>query len=356
MITVQAIGSPGLGGAERFFSRLATRLAGRGHPTVAVLRRGAELGSLLGPEVEVVETGMRNGIDVRTWWTIRRLLLSRRPHIIQTYLGRASRLTRVPRGSGTVHVARLGGYYRPNSYRHADLWIGNTRGICDHLVRSGFPADRVHHITNLVEPAANADRLPHELPSRDGTDVPADASLIFALGRFVSRKGFGDLLRAFALLPASIGGRIVHLAIAGDGVLREDLETEADQLGIRQRVHFPGWLTDPDPWFRAADLVVCPSRDEALGNVVLEAWSHARPLVCTRTAGPVELVTDGLDGILVAVGAPEELALTLQRLLPDHGRREELARAGLETARRRHSPEVVVDAYLDLYREATRRG
>lgn len=139
MLTVHAIGSRGVGGAERFFARLASDLSNRGHETAAVVRHGAELRALLASEVGIVEVGMRNGLDIFTWWTIRRLVLDRQPQIAQTYLGRASRLTRVPRRSPTVHVARLGGYYRLDAYRHADVWVGNTRGICDYLIRSGFP-------------------------------------------------------------------------------------------------------------------------------------------------------------------------------------------------------------------------
>jgi hypothetical protein len=133
-----------MGGAEHFLARLAGALATRGHPTIAVLRRGADLKGVLDPAVDVVETGMRNGADIGTWWAIRRLVRDRKPRIVQTYLGRSSRLTRVPRRSATVHVARLGGYYRPDAYRHADVWVGNTLGICDHLLRLGFPAERIH--------------------------------------------------------------------------------------------------------------------------------------------------------------------------------------------------------------------
>lgn len=355
MLTVHAIGSPDLGGAERFFARLTGTLAARGHATVAVLRHGAELGELMEPGVEVVETGMRNGIDVFTWWAIRRLIVDREPRIVQTYLGRASRLVRVPGRSGTVHVARLGGYYRPNAYRHADVWVGNTRGIRDYLVELGFPTDRVHHITNFVETVEGAEARPDRPRDRSGTPVPDDALLVFGLGRFVGKKGFGDLLEAFSRLPASVGGRPVHLAVAGDGPRREELEGTAARLGLGDRVYWPGWLNDPDPWFRAADLFVCPSRHEPLGNVVLEGWSHALPVVSTRTAGPAELVADGADGVLVEIRDPGSLAAALRRLLEDEDERERLARAGLETVRRRHSPEVVVDAYLDLYGRVTRR-
>jgi glycosyltransferase involved in cell wall biosynthesis len=355
MRTMHAIGSAHLGGAERFFARLAAALAAAGHPTTAVLRRGADLRDLLPPAVEVVETGMVNGADLGTWWTIRGVVLDRDPRVIQTYLGRASRLTRVPRRSPTVHVARLGGYYRPHAYRHADAWVGNTRGICDHLIRLGFPAARVHHITNFVERVDDAEERLAIGPARKDTGVPDDARLVFALGRCVAKKGFADLVLAFAGLPVSVGGRPVHLAIAGDGPVRAELEALAAELGLSGRVHWPGWRADPDPWFRAADVFVCPSRDEPLGNVVLEAWSHAVPVVSTRTAGPAELVTHGVDGVLVDIESPPALGSALWRLLEDEPERVGLARAGLDTVRRRHSTEVVVGAYLDLYGRVTRR-
>jgi len=355
MLTVHAIGSRGVGGAERFFARLASELAGRGHETAAVVRHGADLRELLAPQVDVVETGMRNGLDAFTWWAIRRLVLDRRPRVVQTYLGRASRLTRVPRSSSTVHVARLGGYYRPDAYRHADVWVGNTRGICDYLIRAGFPPERVHHVTNFVEPPPDAEMRLEAGPLRSHTPVPDEAWLVFALGRFVEKKGFEDLLEAFTRLPASIEGRPVHLAIAGDGPLRPDLEAAARGAGLDDRLHWPGWLTDPDPWFRAADLFVCPSRDEPLGNVVLEAWGHRLAVVSTRAAGPTELVAEGEDGMLVDVEAPDQIASAVERLLADHDRRADLARAGFDTVRRRHAPEVVTDAYLDLYERVTPR-
>jgi hypothetical protein len=112
-------------------------------------------------------------------------------------LGRASRLTRVPRRSPTVHVARLGGYYRPHAYRHADVWVGNTRGICDHLIRLGHPAARVHHITNFVERVDEAEARLAEGPLRKDTGVRDEAQLVFALGRCVAKKGFADLVLAF---------------------------------------------------------------------------------------------------------------------------------------------------------------
>ena len=347
--TVHAIGSRRLGGAERFFARLVRALHGTGAPTLAVVRRGSELARML-PPVPVVETGMRNGADVLTAWRIRRIVQSDRPQIVQTYLGRASRLTRVPRRSETVHVARLGGYYRPNSYRHADAWIGNTRGICDYLVRTGFPADRVFHIGNFAE-AMDAPCTPEQRSgARAALSLPADALLIFSLGRFVRKKGFEDLLHAFALLPAEVDARPLHLVVAGDGAMRAELRALTERLDISARVHWPGWQHDPAPFYRAADVFVCPSRDEPLGNVVLEAWAHGLPVVATRAAGPTELIDDGANGLLTHIGAPQAMSGAIHRLLEaDEAERNAMGKAGLELVRTTYSETAIVASYLQVY-------
>lgn len=347
--TIHAIGSRRLGGAERFFARLVRALHDAGAPTLAVVRRGSELARTL-PPVPVVETGMRNGADVLTAWRIRRLIRNQRPQIVQTYLGRASRLTRVPRRSETVHVARLGGYYRPNSYRHADAWIGNTRGICDYLVRTGFPADRVFHIGNFAEPMEAPATPEQRSTARAGLSVPADALLIFSLGRFVRKKGFDDLLRAFALLPTEIDARPLHLVVAGDGIMRDELRALESRLDITGRVHWPGWLHDPAPAYNAADVFVCPSRDEPLGNVVLEAWAHGLPVIATRAAGPTELIDDGANGVLTDIGAPQALSDSIHRVLnADQGERNALGNAGLELVRTTYSETAIVASYLQVY-------
>lgn len=348
--SIHAIASRRLGGAERFFARLVRGLHGTGYASMAVVRRGSELAQLLRPAVPVTETGMRNGADVLTAWRIRRLIREHRPQIVQTYLGRASRLTRVPRRRDTVHVARLGGYYRLNSYRHADAWIGNTRGICDYLLHSGFPPERVFHIGNFAESIEALPSDAERADARRALGVPPDALLLFSLGRFVPKKGFADLLHAFALLPAALDARPLHLIIAGDGIIHDELVALASSLGIAARVHWPGWLRDPSAVYRAADLFVCPSRDEPLGNVVLEAWGNALPVVATRAAGPTELIEDGVTGVLTDVASPEPLARAIERLLRvPAAERAAMGAAGLDLVRTRYSEAAIIGQYREVY-------
>jgi glycosyltransferase involved in cell wall biosynthesis len=77
--------------------------------------------------------------------------------------------------------------------------------------------------------------------------LPPDAQVLFSLGRLIAKKGFADLLEAFARLPAEPGGRPLRLVIAGDGPDRAALEEATRRLGLGGRVHWAGWQDDPSP-------------------------------------------------------------------------------------------------------------
>ena len=76
------------------------------------------------------------------------------------------------------------------------------------------------------------------------------------------------------------------LVIVGDGPLNAPLRSYADQLGIGQQVRWAGWQLDPHPYYQLADLFICPSRHETLGNVILEAWAHNRAVLTTQLREP----------------------------------------------------------------------
>lgn len=351
--SIHIIGTRILGGAESFFARLVNALNADGYRTMAIVRPASELPTLLDPDVPVERVGMWNGADVFSMLRIRRLVRQHRPAVVQTYMGRASRLTRLGGSNAVAHVARLGGYYRPASYRHADMLVGNTRGICDYLVDQGFARERVDHIGNFVTP-------PRPAPTGEGDalrrklDVAHNALVVFSLGRFITKKGFVDLLDAFAAVPSEVGGRPTMLVLAGDGALREELEARAESLGIAARVHWLGWVREPDPYFRLADLFVCPSLHEPLGNVILEAWNHGLPVISTRTKGALELIEPDVTGSFTDISDPAGLTSAIRSLAESPEKAQAMGQAGLEMVRARHSPEVVVGAYRELYRRVSR--
>jgi glycosyltransferase involved in cell wall biosynthesis len=348
--SMHIIGSRQFGGADRFYVRLVEALNQAGHKASAVTRPETAIARALAPTVEQFPVAMRNRWDFVSAWRIRHLIRERHPTIVQTYMGRATRLTRVPPGSGAVHVARLGGYYKLDGYyRHAHAWVGNTRGVCDYLVRQGIPADSIYLIGNFVEgPEAVSDQDIDAL--RRTLDIPAHARVLMTAGRFISIKGFDDLLTAFSRLPAEVDGRPVFLVIIGDGPLRDSLRRQCREELLEERVRWPGWQNRLSPYYRLADAFVCPSRHETLGNVILEAWSHRVPVVATRTPGATELIQDPVNGLLSRCADPSALAERISELLrapPDA--RDAMIGAGARSLAERHSRQAVLEGYMAMY-------
>lgn len=348
--SIHVLGSHELGGADWFFVRLVEALQRAGHPTLAVIRANSPVREVLSPQIEQLLLPLASKWDVLSRWRLTRLIAQRQPDVVQSYMGRATRLTRLPAGSRALHVARLGGYYKIDGYyRHAHAWVGNTRDICDYLLKQRLPAERVFHIGNFVpQPRAVSDDERARLRAQLG--LPQGAFVVFALGRLVEKKGFADLLDAFALLEPQRGGRPLVLLLAGDGPQRAALVERAARLGLAQRVHFAGWQNDTTPYYALGDVFVCPSRHEPLGNVILEAWQHRLPLLSTRNEGAAELVSEGENALLAPLQDPPGLAEGLRRMLAlSEAERDRLAAAGHATVQREHSEQAVVAAYLALY-------
>lgn len=356
--SLQLVGSKALGGAERWFVRFAAALGEAGARADLGIRRDSELDRLNPQELGGLPLHRLPFLSVWDPWSrlaVTRLIRRVRPEIVQTYMGRATRLTHLsPKpGRGPVHVSRLGGYYQLAPYRHANAWIGNTKGLCDWMVRQGLPAARVFHIYNFAEPVRP---IPTEEIAALGAELklPPDAWVLLAPGRFVPVKGHADLLEALALLPAEIGGCPLRLILLGDGILRPELERRALHLGIADRLVWPGWRTDPGPFFRLADLVVFPSlEEETLGNVILEAWAWGRPLVTSLFRGAREIARHGEDAWCVPCGEPRALAEGIRTLLTDPALAAALVRRGGDRVSQEFGREPIMGQYRDLYRDLT---
>ncbi|SMF26537.1 glycosyltransferase involved in cell wall biosynthesis [Cellulosimicrobium cellulans J34] len=223
------------------------------------------------------------------------------------------------------------------SVRVAGAVTGCSRVVADDLVRFGA-ADAVV-VPNGVDLAGAAAPEPRT--------AAAHEPVVVAVGRIEHVKGFDLLVDAFATSALRDRARLV---VVGDGSAAGALRRRVDAAGLTDRVELPGRLDPPEVAARlaAADVVVVPSRADAAPLVVLEAWRSGRPLVATVRGGPPEIVTDGVDGVLVDPQDTTALAGAVLGLLDDPERAERIGAAG----RRRVEDftwERVVDRYEDLY-------
>ncbi|WP_237880757.1 glycosyltransferase [Pseudomonas sp. PGPR40] len=137
------------------------------------------------------------------------------------------------------------------------------------------------------------------------TGLPAEFWL--AVGRLVEPKGFHVLLDAYAMALRSAA--LPELVITGDGPQLAALTAQASRLGIEDRVHFTGFLSNPYPLIRHARLLILSSFHEGLPTVLVEALALGTPvLACDCETGPRELLDNGRLGDLVKVNDVAALA------------------------------------------------
>jgi len=186
-------------------------------------------------------------------------------------------------------------------------------------------------------------------------EVAPDAALLAFVGRLQPHKGPDVVIRAAALLH----GRIPELAVlivggrSGASYPRGALRRLAADLGLADVVRFlppmpPAQLADV---YRAADVLVMPSRSESFGLAAVEAQACGTPVVGTDVDGLASAVRDGRSGLLVARPEPSLVADAVRRLLTEPGLRPSL-RAGALAHAAGFSWESTVDGLLASYRHA----
>lgn len=226
------------------------------------------------------------------------------------------------------------------SYLQADGVVCVSAGVAQDLVRyAPIPAERLSVIHNPVldeeRPAAPGRGCPHPWLAPDQPPV------ILGAGRLTPQKDFPTLLRAFALLAPDTGHRLL---IIGEGEERDALQRLTHELGLRERVAFPGFVDDPLSYMRGACLFVLSSAWEGFGNVLVEAMAVGTPVVSTDCpSGPSEILLDGALGPLVPPGDPKALADAMRAALARPTDADQLRRRA-----RDFGAEVVARRYLDV--------
>jgi glycosyltransferase involved in cell wall biosynthesis len=179
------------------------------------------------------------------------------------------------------------------------------------------------------------------------------------LGRLVNWKAVDLLLEAFARVVAACPA--AELEILGDGDLRGQLEAQAVELKVRDRVNFVGWVkaSEGAARMRDADAFVLPSLRECGGSAVFEAMALGLPVIVARWGGPGIYVSDDC-GIRVAPSSREEfvagLAEAMLRLAGDPELRRRMGEAAIRLATRGiFNWDRKIDRFLEIYREVSSR-
>ncbi len=228
------------------------------------------------------------------------------------------------------------------------------------------PAARVRIIPNAVD-FDEFDRHRDGTGARRALGLPAGASVVTMLGGVARPKGTLEFVRAAAIVqvtapdavfvvagrPPALGGRtrLRRLARRVLGVDAYDRAVEAAAGASRDAVRFIAARTDVPQVLAASDVVAFPSTVPHFARPVIEAGAMAKPVVASRLGGPLDLVEEGVTGVLVPPADPAALADALMALLADPGRAARLGEAGYLQARARFDARAHARQVLDVYAE-----
>jgi len=236
------------------------------------------------------------------------------------------------------------------------IFICISNAVRERLIDYGIEADRCVVVPNAVDPV----RFNQSDISAAGirTEFGWDSShKVFALvGRVVSWKGQDYFIKAIAearKTDTSIRGLIV-----GDGEAsskNEDymanLRSMVSEFDLDDIVTFTGHRTDIPNIMKSADAVICASSlPEPFGRVIIESMAVGTPAVATNAGGTTDIITDGVNGILVPAKDSEALAHAMLRLSRDSGLVQKLRSAAMQTVADRYTVRHHVNQICDSYR------
>jgi glycosyltransferase involved in cell wall biosynthesis len=351
------------GGAERLHIQLSKEWAARGiRVDFALMQQQGELLKVIPTGVNVIDFGVTRIRAV--FLPLKRYLREVRPDIV---LAAMWPLTSVA-AAAWLMAGKPGGLFLSDhnqlsvsaveelglspwqlglgirySYWLANGVIAVSKGVKEDLHRlGGLRQQAIRVIYNPAAIGVSPERESSQV--RDRLWGPGFRHHILTVGKLKAQKDHATLIRAFALLPDSLGAK---LTIVGEGPLRKELEGLVKELKLCGRVALPGFALDPYPWFRSADVFVLSSKWEGFGNVIVEALECGLPVVSTDCkSGPAEILEDGRFGRLVPVGDPVALAQSIcDSLHESHDRQKLIERS------KAFSVPAIADQYLSYFEQ-----
>ena len=356
MKILHVINSLSTGGAEKLVADLAPLQRERGHAVEVLLLRGGESvfrTALENSGIRVYDFGA--GTSVYSPLNILRLIpFMRKYDVIHVHLFPAQYWTAMARILTFSNVRLVTTEHSTNNRRRGLLFwkfIDSAIYACyssvvccaemarDALCRHLGAWKRICTISNGV----NVEFVRNAKPiAKEDLGLPKDAFLLCQVARFICPKNQDVVIRSLVHLPES-----VHAVFVGDGERRNVCEELAQELGVRERVHFLGIRSDVPALLKTVDVVVCSSEYEGLSLASAEGLAAGKPVVASDVPGLAEVV--GGAGILFSQGDEKALAEAILKLSSDKDFYDATATACSRRARD-FDIRKTCEAYLSVYK------
>jgi glycosyltransferase involved in cell wall biosynthesis len=152
------------------------------------------------------------------------------------------------------------------------------------------------------------------------------------IGRIVREKGLKELLLAFSIVKMRFLS--AKLYFAGDGKYLEKLKYITEKKSLFKEVTFLNEISEPLTFYNQVDIVVLPSRFEALPLILLEAMAVGCVVITTNVGGVFEIINNETNGLLLENNSPESISNAIFKIIENDALRERLRKNGYETVKK----------------------
>lgn len=361
---LHVIDTTGPGGAETVFVELAARLDRQRYRSIALIRGPGWVESTLqARQIPTFTLDCKGSFNVAYLRALIALIRRERVDVIQSHLlgsnvycalaglltGR--RVIATFHGGVDIHSAERFLAAKFGLIRFGARYVVSVSNALTQelLQRASMPRDKIRVIYNGIDTGAFAQPQPKHTSLRDQLALPADCTLLGALGNIRPAKDYPTLLDAIAQIADEFPQLQVVIAGEGKGRLMQALLDQRTRLGLDARVHFAGFVSDPARYLGNLDLFVLSSSSEGFSIATIQAMAAGLPVIATRSGGPQEIITDGIDGVLVDKSSAQALADGLRRVLGDERLRHNIAANAVTSVKKRFDIAQMVDSYSALY-------
>lgn len=357
-----------MGGAEHHLAQLLPALLTRGFDVeLFVLEMGGEL------EIDLAKAGVTISGLPRRSGRVAHLLSSAvelyrrirrtRPDILHFFLPEpylvGTAVAAVARHHTCIMSRRSLAHYQRNHpwfarierllHRRMTALLGNSQAVVDELFAEGANPAKIGLIHNgvTIAPAA-ADEI--RAAQRAALDIPDSAFVMVIVANLFLYKGHADLLDALARIASQLPQPWRLVVVGRDEGEGPQLRSQAEQLGIADRILWLGERRDVQTILPIADVALLVSHQEGFSNALIEAMGQGLPVIATAVGGNLDAVADGVSGLLVPPQAAEALGAAILALASDESRRRGMGRAARQRTVAMFSQDACVARYDRLYR------
>lgn len=363
MKVLHLIGGGDIGGAKIHVLSLVKALSEFIDVKIVSYRPGvfADEGLGMGIDIEIVRTGNILG-DIRRTIDIARqggyeIIHSHgaKANMVSALIAKSLELPTVTTVHSDYKLDYLHNFFKQLSFglinavalRFIKYRIAVSNNFRKMLINRGFNPDHIFTVYNGIDFAketASVDK--RTFLQKYG--VPVDNSILVGiLARLHPVKGVGTFIKAAAKILKKHNN--VRFLIAGDGSEKSKLEKKASALGTAGRIHFLGFVNEPDDFMNVIDINVLTSLSESFPYVILEGARARKPTISTDVGGISDLIVHGENGFLFDAGNSDRLAGYIEQLIADGALRKNFGTKIYEAAKKSFSLENMCRTQLDIY-------